>query len=261
MTAYVLEDYLRKFKQEIAHLPFRERDAVVREVKAHLKSEAGRLREEDPSLSADEAMLQATAAFGEPEELGVAYGPQGGVVRKKGGDRLLAVAVLTGRGVVATAKATGRGARHVLKWTAIVALVLLVAGLVTGLTLLLAYQGTVDKLADKATSYSERTLVSRSQAYTTPTPAVFSDSFSLSERTVKSELSLSIAPSNPAVGCLSYTITGPGGTVAADTTGSCPTGTTSYSFTAPGTYTIQYKLVAFQGTLFVFGRATDIITP
>ncbi|MEK6986450.1 MAG: hypothetical protein AABX89_08760 [Candidatus Thermoplasmatota archaeon] len=257
MTAYVLEDYLREVKQQIAHLPFRERDAIAREMKAHLQSEVKRLRSEEPGLSADEAALRATAAFGEPEELGIAYGPHGGIVRKSSGDLLLRVAVLTGRGAVATAKAAGRGARSFLKWTGIVALILLVSGLILGVTALIAYSGTVEKLADKATSFVQRDLILRSDSYPEPTTSMFQDSFSIRPNTIKSQIFIQ---QQGDLGCLWYTITGPDGETLADTTGTCDNGQTLYSFTKAGDYRIQYRLIAYRGTLQVDGSATDQIT-
>ena len=105
----ILDDYLRDVRRNLSHLPVRERDAVMAEMRDHLVTEARRLRHGDSGLSDDEAMLQATQAFGEPEEIGVAHGPRGGVVRRSTGEHLLDVAILTSR-------AAGRGAKGVLKW-------------------------------------------------------------------------------------------------------------------------------------------------
>lgn len=131
----ILQDYLDDLERQLRRLPKAERAAVLAEVKTHLE-EAAAGHQAGTDLSEDEAMLRATHRFGTPKEVAAGYSPQTGEVRV--GSVVLDVARATGRGLGKTATAAGkgavvvgRGAGHVLKWSVIAALgVILVAGVV-----------------------------------------------------------------------------------------------------------------------------------
>src|SRR5687767_11115111 len=139
----ILADYLLEVRTRLSALPYKEQDEVMAEVKAHLLSDIEERRARSPKKSEDELALAATAAFGDPDEIGVAYGPKGGLVNKGTGQVLLRAAVLTGRGAKATAKAAGRGLGRTLKWAGIIVGALVLVGAVLAVVLLVAYKDTV----------------------------------------------------------------------------------------------------------------------
>jgi hypothetical protein len=159
---------------------------------------------------------------------------------------LLRVAALAGRGVARTVGTT-------LKWALVATGLLVVLVAAIGVILLVAYQPTIDKGLDKATSYTSRVLVDRSGTVDTTTSS-FQDSFTLSDRTVTSDFLLQVSPSQ---GCMTITVTGPDGGALFDSTGNCEAQTYRSSFSQPGTYRIQYRLVAFTGSYTVQGRVTE----
>lgn len=253
MKAHIIEDYLLALRGALQQLDVRERDKVVREIRDHLKAETARLQAVDSGLSYDEAALKATAAFGDPKDIGLAYGPKPGLVRKSNGQLLLHLAVLAGRSARATGQVTGRAVRQTLKWTGVVALILFVAILAVVLTVIITYKDTVNMGLEKATSYTDRTLVERSQSMQVET-TTFQDSFEITSRTVDSSFFLRITGST---GCGFFTIVGPSGNTLYDTTGSCKDHQVETSFLEPGTYSITYRFAAFSGSLQVHGRAVE----
>ncbi len=249
MQNHILDDYLDALRLQLRHLPLDEQRAVLRQVREHLEEDIRGRREEDKRLSADEAALQATHGFGDPQDLGVAYGARGGVVRKSTGEVLLHVAVLAGRGVARTVGKT-------VKWTAIAVAFLLLLGALVFVALAIVYQPTIDRGFDEATDYTDRVLVQRSESHDGDT-TVFTDSFSITERTVSSDFQLRVTPVSDATGCAAIIITGPGNSKVYDSTGNCEAQDYRTSFTVPGSYTIEYRLVNFAGILTVSGNATD----
>lgn len=253
MQNHILDDYLDAVQLQLRHLPLAEQRQVLAQVRDHLEEDIRGRRGEDKKLSADEAALQATHGFGDPHDLGVAYGARGGVVRKSTGEVLLHVAVLTGRGVARTVGKT-------LKWTAIALASLLLLGAVVFVALAIAYQPTIEKGLDKATSYDERILVHRAESHERDT-AVFTDSFSITERTVSSDFHVRVTPSSAtgSPGCAAIVITGPGDSKVYDSTGNCGPQDFRSSLTMPGAYTIEYRLVGFTGVVSVTGTALERI--
>lgn len=249
MTSHILDDYLDALKPQLRHLPLKEQRRVLAEVREHLEEDMRGRREEDRKLSEDEAALQATHGFGDPQDLGIAYGAGGGIVRKSTGEVLLHIAIVTGRGVARTVGTT-------LKWTAISVAFLLLLGAIVGLALAIVYQPTIEKGLEEATSYSERVLVQRSEVHDGDS-ATFTDSFTISDKLITSDFELRVTPSGDTPGCLIVIITGPGTSKAYDSTGNCDAQDFRTSFTTPGTYTIEYRLVNYTGSLLVSGHATD----
>jgi hypothetical protein len=252
MTNHILDDYVDALKPHLRQLSLAEQRQVLRQVRDHLEEDIRSRREADPKLSADEAAIQATAAFGDPQDIGVAYGSGGGVVRKSTGEVLLHVAVLGGRGVARTVGKT-------VRWTGIALGFLILVGAVVFVVLAVAYQPTVERGLEEVASYRERDLVRRSGGADGDT-AVFTDTFSIGERTVSSSFHLVVTPTGGAAsGCMTVLITGPQATRVYDSTGDCGPQNFQGSFTAPGTYTIEYRQVAFTGTYSIVGTATDRI--
>lgn len=256
MTAYVLEDYLRDLSRHLPELGFRDRDATLGEVRAHLTSEAARLRAEDPHLSADEAMLKATAAFGEPSEIGVEYGPGGGLVRRGTGDRILRVAVLTGRMAARTGRAAGRGARAVLKWSAITLAFLLVLGVTVALVLAITYHDTVDHAIRDAEATHVDYRDSGTYGIADPHTGSETPSFAVSTSAAHVDVDLSVQPQ---AGCLAIILKAPDGTVAYQNGSGCQPVSYHQSFTQAGTWTLQLTYVSFVGSYS--GQATEYPAP
>lgn len=95
MVNEVLQAYMRAIHRRMGHLPGPMRRRVVSEVVAHIVLEAANLQRREPGLSAEEATRRAIEGFCPPEELLVAYGPEGGVVRRSTGTVVLRSRVLT----------------------------------------------------------------------------------------------------------------------------------------------------------------------
>lgn len=248
-TSPILDDYLDALKPQLRHLPLGEQRKVLAQVREHLQEDIQGRMEEDRKLSPDEAALQATHGFGDPQDIGVVYGAKGGIVRKSTGEVILHVAIVTGRGVARTIGKT-------VKWTAIATAFLLLLGAIIFLALAVVYQPTIERGLEEATSYTDRVLVRRSGTHDGDT-TVFTDSFTITERTVTSDFQLAVNPTGDVPGCMTIIITGPGNTKVFDNTGNCEAQNFRSSFTAPGAYTIEYRLVAFEGSYMVSGTATD----
>jgi hypothetical protein len=246
----ILDDYLLGLRTQLLHLPYGDQDAVMAEVRAHLESDMADRRRRDPRLSDDELALQATAAFGAPDELTVRFGPSGGLVRKSTGEVLLRAAVLTGR----AAKATGRGVRTLLKWTGITAAVLLGVALV--LVIVAAFVGTNlattyhDQIAESIPhpvySYSGAWGVSDAQANIKTDPfAVPSDSRELRIR-------FTTAPTS---GCIAIQLTSPSGKVTMVNGNGCSAFNQESSYAETGEWRVQYTFVGYAGSLSAHAEA------
>lgn len=245
---HVLDNYLLDIKTKLLHLPFKDQDSIMGEVKAHLQTDIRRRGKEEPGLSQDELELAATAAFGDPAEITVAYGPAGGLVRKQTGEVLLRAAVLTGRAAKATGKAAGRGAKQVLKWTAITALILFLTIVVVGTTLLITYKDTIAKGVDEA--MSTRSIYDGGGTWGTSDPqsATRSESFDVSAGADRMDIGITSAPST---GCVAIQLTDPGGTIVYQNGQGCSGVGEHLSLTRNGTWKIQYTYVAFTGRVEV----------
>lgn len=243
MTRHILDDYLDAVKLQLRHLPLREQRQVLAEIRAHLDEDIAQRQEADKSLSRDEAALQATHDFGDPQDLGVAHGAQGGVVRKSTGEVLLHVAVLTGRGVARTLRTT-------IKWTGIVLLVLLalttalaIAGVFVASDLLKEYKDElVEAVPRPIYSYEATYDLERVQATTR------SDSFQVSNDARGFDLGITIQPEN---GCLAVQVLAPDGSTAFDNGQGCTATHQGLHFSDPGRWTIRYTFVAFTGSVDV----------
>jgi hypothetical protein len=248
----ILDDYLLDIRTQLLHLPYKDQDAVMAEVRAHLESDMADRRKASPRLSEDELALQATAAFGAPDEITVRFGPSGGLVRKSSGEVLLRAAVLTGRAAKATGQAAGRGAKAVLKWTAITALVVFVAALVVGTTVLLAYKDTIAKGVQQEMGTRSIYDHNGAWAYGDPHTATLTESFQVSEQADHVDVGIFTSPT---MGCLAIQLTDPGGAIAYQNGQGCAAAGEHLSFTKPGTWKVQYTFVAFSGRLLV--QATE----
>jgi hypothetical protein len=250
ITSPILDDYLDAIKPQLRHLPPGEQRKVMAQVRDHLQEDIRGRMEEDRKLSVDEAALQATHGFGDPQDIGIAYGASGGIMRKSTGEIILQVAIVTGRGVARTVGKT-------VKWTAIALAFLLLLGSIVFLALAVVYQPTIEKGLEEATSYADRVLVQRTGTHDGDT-ATFQDSFSITDHTITSDFSLRVTPGGGSTGgCMVVVITGPSNSKVYDSTGNCEAQDFRTSFTVPGTYTIEYRLVAYSGTFSVSGTATD----
>lgn len=252
MSNKIIDQYLKQIRRRISHLPIRKRDAVLQEIKDHLEEETRLLRKEDKQLSKDEAALQATNKFGDPDEISVAYGPDGGVVKRGTGEVLLDVAVLTSRGVGNVLKGT-------LKWTGIVALIILATALVVSGGILWLFQDTINDTVDTATNTRVRTLVEHDEQYEVAA-SMFTDSFEITNRTVQSRLSLSAGPTpDENAGCLQVSITAPDGSSLYDSGQVCLQDglQKSWSPVNPGTYQVRVQFTGWSGELSIDGWAEE----
>lgn len=239
----ILEDYLRDVRRHLKQLPIRERDAVLAEIRDHLQSEARRLCAADKRLSGDEAMLQATNAFGDPQELGIAYGPQGGVVRRSTGEQLLDVAVLTSR-------AAGRGVKGVLKWTGIAAAVLLGAALIALIATLVFAGEIINTFEDDIREAVPHPIYhfSDDRELTDPRSGVTQESFQVADDFREFKFFLE---TDPEAGCVQVQLTSPSGEANDVTAGSCDAVSRSTTYTEHGTWTVRYLFAAYAGSIDV----------
>ena len=244
----VLEDYLLDIRTRLTELPYKDQDAVLGEVRAHLGSAIEEDRRKNPGLSDDELALAATAAFGDPDEIGVAYGPKGGLVRKSTGQVLLRAAVLTGRAARATGKAAGRGARSTLKWGGIVALVVLGAALVLVVVGAFVFTQLADTYHDEIVEavphqvYSYQAAWPLSQSNTNPKQ----DSFSVPANSKEFRITFTTAPQ---AGCAAIQLTSPSGTVTSVNGNGCSAYDQQSTYTETGTWQVRYTFVAYAGSV------------
>jgi hypothetical protein len=245
----IMDDYLNQIRKQLRHLELSERDQVLAEVRGHLTDEVARLRKADKSLSRDEAELKATHAFGEPEELGVAYGPRGGVIRKRTGERLLEVAVLTGR-------AAGRGVKGTLKWTGIAAAVLLGAGLIVFISLLFFASDIAETFQDDIRESIPREVYSYSGSWAVPNSnnGVVTDSFQIGEHVKEFEFH---ASTTPETGCLAIQLQSPSGQVMDINGNGCQPTDRDTTYTESGTWQIRYTFIAYTGSVSVDAYAYE----
>lgn len=239
----ILDDYLDAVKRQLRHLPLREQRQVLAEIRAHLDEDIAHRQKEDKNLSRDEATLQATHDFGDPKDLGVAHGAQGGVVRKSTGEVLLHVAVLTGRGVARTVRTT-------VKWTGIVLLVIL--GLATALAIAGAFVASdlLKEYKDEIVESVPRPIYSYQATYDLEhvQATTRSDSFQVSSDARGFDLVIDILPEG---GCLAMRVLAPDGTTAFDNGQGCSATNQGLHFSDPGRWTISYTFVTFTGSVDV----------
>lgn len=250
----IVDDYLLELRTRLSELPFRDQDAVLGEVRAHLAADIEDRRRKAPKSSNDELALAATAAFGDPDEIAVAFGPQGGLVRKRTGEVLLRAAVLTGRAARATGRAAGRGAKSTLKWAGIVAAVLLGVGLV--ILVVVAFVGV-----QLANTYKEEIVESvphpiydyhSSWALSSPEAGPKQDSFSVPSDSREFRIAFTTTPQ---AGCVAIQLTSPSGAVTAVNGNGCSAYSQASTFTEVGTWKVQYTYVAFAGTVSAHAEA------
>jgi hypothetical protein len=244
----ILDDYLLDIRTQLLHLPYKDQDAVMAEVRAHLESDMADRRRRDPRLTPDELALQATAAFGAPDEITVRFGPTGGLVRKSTGEVLLRAAVLTGRAAKATGRAAGRGAKAVLKWTAITALIVFTAALIVGMVVLVEYKDTIAKGVQQ--EMGTRSIYDHDGTWAVGNPqgSIHTDSFELSQQADHMDIGVSTTPQ---MGCVAIQLTDPAGAIVYQNGQGCSAVGEHLSFSQHGTWKIQYTFVAYTGTISV----------
>lgn len=247
----IVRKYLNDVKKRLNHLGLREREAVLDEIADHLEAEMARLRKADKGLSADEAALQATHAFGDPSDIGVAHGAGGGVVNQSTGERLLDVAILT-------TAATGRGIVGIFKWTGIIIGTVFLTLLLTGAFVLLVFEDTIKDGIDSATEIRFRETADFQQGYGTPSTASLTFNIEILPETRENDLTIQWVQGGTAgqVGCVVVTITDPSGDVHHNSQ-NCETFQQEWSFAAVGTYDVDVQLLAGSGILTVRGYALD----
>lgn len=248
----ILDDYLLEIRTRLLDLPYADQDAVMAEVRAHLASDIEARRKADPTLSQDELEIAATAAFGDPDDVTVAYGPHGGLVHKRTGAVLLRAAVLTGRAAKATGKAAGRGLRATLKWTGIVAAVLLGVALV--LVIVGAYVGTqlADTYHDEIVGAVPHNVYQYQAAWgaTDPHTDIRQDSFTVPPDSREVQMQFQTAQQT---GCAAIQLTSPSGQVTSLNGNGCSDYSQKLTFMEPGTWKVQYAFAAYTGS--VHGQA------
>jgi hypothetical protein len=250
MHNHILDDYLDELKLQLKHLPLAERRQVDRDIRAHLEQEVKERRKADKALSEDEAVLAATHAFGDPKDIGISYGAGGGVVRRSTGEVVLHVAVLAGRGVARTVGKT-------VKWTAIVAGVLLLLAVAVGLTIVVVYKDTISHNVDQAAS--RRLVYEYSGAWAAPNVqnGPHTDSFELAAGT-RVDFSLTTTPQS---GCAAVQVTAPDGTIAYSNGQGCSATQQQLGFTQVGKYTVQYTYAAYTGSVSSYAYQESQPTP
>lgn len=77
MSNEVLQEYLRRVRDELRDAPHEQQDAMIAEMRAHLEDAiAARLRQV-PGMTPEAAALAETRAFGEPAEIAASRRPPG----------------------------------------------------------------------------------------------------------------------------------------------------------------------------------------
>lgn len=95
MVNTVLQDYIRDVQKRLGHLPAPLRKRLTSEITGHVILEVASMRREDPDLGQEEAAKRVIDSFCPPEEMLIAYGPEGGVVRSSTGQLILRSKVLS----------------------------------------------------------------------------------------------------------------------------------------------------------------------
>lgn len=98
------------------------RDQVIQELRGAMEEKLAALAKQRPETPIDELEKEALTDFGSPEDLALAYGPEGAHLRRASGE----IALKLGRAV-------GRGTKQVIKWGAIVGTVALLLGIALGI--------------------------------------------------------------------------------------------------------------------------------
>lgn len=243
MPNHILDDYLDAVKRQLRHLPLREQRQVLAEIRAHLDEGIAQRQKGDKALSRDEATLQATHDFGDPKDLGVAHGAQGGVVRKSTGEVLLHVAVLTGRGVARTVRTT-------FKWLGITVLVLLTLGTAVAIAAAFIASDLLKEYKDEIVESVPRPIYHYEASYDLEhvQATTRSDSFQVSSDARGFDLAIDIQPEG---GCLAIQVTAPDGSAAFDNGQGCSATNQGLHFSDPGRWTIRYTFVTFTGSVDV----------
>ncbi len=114
MVNQVLHGYVRQVRHRLRHLPRAVQREVMAELLAHIEDDTALRQRSNPALARQQASAEAIEAFCPADDIGVAIGPRGGIIRSSSGELLLPVAVLSGEGL-------GRHARMTQAWTAVAA--------------------------------------------------------------------------------------------------------------------------------------------
>jgi hypothetical protein len=261
----IMSDYTRDIRKGLAHMDVRERDAVLKEIRVHLGEAVAQLQAEDPKLSPDEAAIKATYAFGNPRDIGVAYGGDNGigVINRTTGDRLLEVAIVTGRVAGTVAVTTGRGIKGVLKWAGISIAAILGITVVLLLGTLVFAGGVIDTFQDDIRENTPRPLYQYSGSWgvTEPHTETRTDSFQIREGVRDFIIEFNIRPDDGG-GCTRITLTAEGSTTPAYDSGTgCGETSQTLTLSDKGTWTIQYTYVAYVGSVSVGAYYFEEVPP
>lgn len=122
----VLQDYIRDVQKRLGHLPPAIRKRLTSEITGHVILEVASMRREDPELDQEEAARRVIESFCPPEEMLIAYGPDGGVVRSSTGQLILRSKALS-EGVDPTRKTFLLNGAAAAGWTLFIGLFAVVA--------------------------------------------------------------------------------------------------------------------------------------
>ena len=239
---HIVEDYLLELRTRLSSIPLKDRDGVLAEVRAHLAANMEDHRRSDPSLSDDELALAATTAFGDPDEIAVAFGPQGGLVRKETGEVLVPAATVSGR--------AGRKGRRKMKWAIIAGAILLIGALAASLT---GLYFTGVKLAQEVGSDSAKVYY-YIQSIPASSPQTVRDPDSFDVPVNSREFRITFGTS-PQTGCLGIELTSPSGVATSVNGDGCLPYQDTLVFTETGTWKVQYTYVAFSGSVTAVAEA------
>lgn len=239
MTNRLLDDYLDDLKVQVRRLKLSEQRQVLAEIRSHLEEDIAERRKANKKLSVDEATLKATHAFGEPKDIGIAYGADGGVVRKSTGEVLLHVAVLTGRGVARTVKGTVKLVGILL--AAFVVIGLIIAGIAA--FVLVEYK---DEIAESI----PRPLYTYEKSWDPPFAQTSTQTGSFQMSTDATGFDITFETS-PQTGCVSITLFKPDNSVAYSSGEGCSAINEHLHFSDLGQWRVQYAYAAFTGTVEV----------
>lgn len=235
-----LRAYLRRVESQLSGMDRNERSTVMLEIRDHLSAEVA--RRVAAGATEDDAVQAAIEAFGEPEDLGVAYGAGGGIVNRTTGDRILEVAVLTGR-------AAGRGVGKVAKFLGIAALALLGAAVVITVAVV-AFAGVfVAAFDDEINQAVPRPVYDRAESHDASDPmiGVQSDSFGIPDAADELRIFYSVEH-DPRVGCLRIDLVAPDGDIHNLNGDGCSDAGRHTVYTAePGTWQVRYTASGFVG--------------
>jgi hypothetical protein len=235
----ILKAYLAELRPQLGTLPPDDRRKTLDEIREHLEQDMADRRKADKALSEDEAALQATHDFGDPKDIGVAYGNKGGVVRRSTGEVLLHVAVLTGRGVARTVSGT-------LKVVGIIVLVLIGVGLVVAAIAAFVLVEYKDEIAASV----PRPIYSYDESWAAPDVQTGTRSGTFQVSTDATGFDIGIEAS-PSTGCVTITLIAPDNTVAYNSGQACDDLQEHLHFSQQGSWRIQYAFGAYTGSISV----------